>query len=122
MTVNAELLRRVIAQIEAHPELWDQTWWREEKPCGTAYCFAGWTAILSGAAFVRLPSGNLSETMVIPPGGGDPEPVSDYAARILGIEHTITSQCDMPPLFHSWNDLDDIYRIAGELITLGGAR
>jgi hypothetical protein len=121
MTVNITLLRRTLSQIETHPELWDQADWRNETSCGTSHCFAGWAAVLNGAAFVRRPDGSVSNTEVIPPGGGDAEPVWDYAARALGIEHTIGGDCDMPPLFHSWNTLADLYDLVGELIT-GGAR
>lgn len=44
---NIELLDRIIAQIEAHPELWDQGTWARPTECGTAYCVAGWVAELT---------------------------------------------------------------------------
>jgi len=42
--MNIELAKKVLAQIESHPETWDQGQWH----CGTAHCFAGWVQILSG--------------------------------------------------------------------------
>lgn len=44
MTPNAELAYRVLDQIDAHPESWNQGTW----DCGTAACFAGWAVRLSG--------------------------------------------------------------------------
>lgn len=44
MAANTELLERVLRYIELHPEEWDQDNWR----CGTSFCFAGHTALLSG--------------------------------------------------------------------------
>lgn len=35
--MNVENFKKVLAQIEAHPETWDQTHWH----CGTKHCFAG---------------------------------------------------------------------------------
>lgn len=42
--MNTENLQKVLAQIEAHPETWDQTKWH----CGTKHCIAGWAQILAG--------------------------------------------------------------------------
>ena len=48
------LLRKVLDHIEAHPEEHDQGWWATRRytetgqSCGTAYCLAGWTAVLDG--------------------------------------------------------------------------
>jgi hypothetical protein len=48
MEPNAELAYRVLDQIDAHPELWDQGWFFTMTDCGTTACFAGWTCLLSG--------------------------------------------------------------------------
>lgn len=45
--LNKDLLERTMSYIEAHPEEHDQTRWA--NACGTAFCFAGHAAILSGA-------------------------------------------------------------------------
>jgi hypothetical protein len=42
--MNRENYRKVLDQIEAHPETWNQSFWH----CGTTHCFAGWAQILSG--------------------------------------------------------------------------
>lgn len=44
---NTELAERVIGQIEAHPEEWDQRFWRTKRDCGTTFCFAGWAVQLT---------------------------------------------------------------------------
>ena len=41
---NLDNCKLVLAQIENHPETWDQKDWH----CQTAHCFAGWAQILSG--------------------------------------------------------------------------
>lgn len=43
---NMVLIQRVLAQIEARPETWDQSIWHTD--CGTAHCFAGWAQVLEG--------------------------------------------------------------------------
>jgi hypothetical protein len=45
---NTELLNRTLNYIEAHPKEWDQDAWARRDQCGTAYCFAGTTVMLSG--------------------------------------------------------------------------
>lgn len=46
--LNVDLLRQVMAQIEAHPETWNQGNWFRRSDCGTTACFAGWTCQLTG--------------------------------------------------------------------------
>lgn len=49
--LNVDLLRQVMAQIEAYPESWNQGNWFRKTPdteCGTTACFAGWTCQLTG--------------------------------------------------------------------------
>lgn len=47
---NVELMERVLSQIESNLERWNQYVWREPQTteCGTAMCFAGWTAEIAG--------------------------------------------------------------------------
>ncbi|MGL5937068.1 MAG: hypothetical protein ACRCZI_15765 [Cetobacterium sp.] len=42
--MNQAHYKKVLAQIEAHPETWNQKMWH----CGTTHCFAGWAQVLSG--------------------------------------------------------------------------
>lgn len=46
--VNVELLEKVMHHILDHPEEHDQTMWFRKNTCGTAACFAGHVALLSG--------------------------------------------------------------------------
>lgn len=121
--VNIPLLTQVMAWIEDHPDLWAQKRWRVELPTGeVAYDVAGWTVILTGGAFVRMADGSLDPLKVIPPGGGDPEWVWAYATRMLGIEHTIEPSLHYPPLFYGHHTLDDLRRIAAELMGATAAK
>jgi len=42
---DPELPRKIVAQIEEHPETWDQGTWH--SPCGTKHCIAGWAVQLT---------------------------------------------------------------------------
>lgn len=44
-----ELLERVMAHIEAHPDQHSQGSYFTPTACGTTYCFAGHAAVMSGA-------------------------------------------------------------------------
>lgn len=63
MTVNVKLLRETLEFIKAHPNDWDQDFWRwmpdpednEPERCGTVMCFAGWAAELGGCRWVAKP-------------------------------------------------------------------
>jgi len=118
MSPNVPLLRQTMAQIEAHPEQWDQGSWTKELTCGTAYCFAGWAAVLSGARFAKNAYSQEFRSCVIPPGRILPVDVADYAADLLGVEHYETERSDEDNyvhLFNGGNDLDDLRQIVDEL-------
>jgi hypothetical protein len=114
--INTELLRLTLKHIEETPELWVQREWATPTECGTAYCFAGWAAVLSGATFT-------TSWNVIPPGTDQPRDVDYYAAEILGIEHTRGPSCCARcgndgeiPLFEAHNTLGDLREIVARLI------
>lgn len=46
--VNATLVRAVMENIAANPNTWHQNHLVDESDCGTTYCFAGHTLLLSG--------------------------------------------------------------------------
>jgi hypothetical protein len=50
--LNTSLVSQVLEQIDTHPETWNQAYWRTPigygPTCGTAHCFAGWVATLTG--------------------------------------------------------------------------
>lgn len=48
MTRNVELLQQTMQYINDHPWQHDQNVFAIENECGTAACFAGWGAMLSG--------------------------------------------------------------------------
>lgn len=62
MTVNVELLEQVMQHITDHPEQHNQNFWVDE--CGTAGCFAGWAALLSG--WRVGPAWNFNGPMISP--------------------------------------------------------
>jgi len=95
---DLELLRKVLRQIDAHPELWDQSWWITESPCRTAYCVAGWAIILSGE---QLPLHNR----LIP----------IRAQELLGIQ-----QHERTNLFYGNSDRETIEWIASKIAKRAG--
>lgn len=115
---NVELLRRVLAHIEAHPEQWDQLSYRALVDCGTAYCFAGHVVGLTGGRW-SAPIGAEDaddDDDELPPledcvdVGDVIQHVSYYAQNQLGIT---SGQAD--ELFSPGNTLDDLRRIVGRI-------
>lgn len=45
---NLELLRRVLRQIDEHPETWEQSDYATKTQCGTRYCVAGHAVAMNG--------------------------------------------------------------------------
>ncbi|WP_119728368.1 hypothetical protein [Thermomonospora amylolytica] len=124
---NVSLLRLVLTHIEMHPHQWNQRDWRTLSECGTAYCFAGWTVVLSGGKFAVNPYSNqICQTRVVP-AGVDPtdvtkwQHVAEYAADLLGITPPIRGDAVIHPLFLAINTLDDLRRVVAELCEAAGA-
>ncbi len=65
-TPNVELLDRVLAVIEADPDHWNQSDWRQPSidGCGTAFCSAGWACELDGGTWATGSDGLHSEYLV----------------------------------------------------------
>lgn len=106
--VNIELLESVLTHIKRYPEEWHQAVWAERGPaCGTAYCFAGHTAVMSGyeIAWANQGSGVFGATKVE---GG--QFIDTIAARELGLDFV-----DADRLFESSNSLENLYDIASQL-------
>ena len=55
--MNRENFQRVLDQIKAHPETWEQEKWH--TACGTAHCFAGWSQNFK-RGFIPAPFSDLS--------------------------------------------------------------
>jgi hypothetical protein len=81
--VNADLGRRILDHVAAHPEQLDMSLWGEEGPCGTPACLAGRALIFSGWTLVD--DGTFRE-----PGGdwetGRSATIADEARRLLRLD------------------------------------
>lgn len=115
---NEVLLRQVMEKIKSDLESWNQESWFAMydqdgypwypgdfgEPCETAYCFAGWTGIMTG---FEKPA---KETKTWD-WRNDGEHISDYAQRALGLS---TAQADT--LFAGENTLDDLENLVEAII------
>jgi hypothetical protein len=108
---NTELAELVIKQIEADPELWRQEMWATQTACGTALCFAGWTAVLSG--YKPVFHNGVETGKCIGP--------DDREHDIANVAYELLDIPDFKPngfgLFAAENNLDDIKYIVAELNT-----
>ncbi len=95
------LLKRVLAKIDKYPERWEQHDYATRRPCGTAYCFAGWIAAMSRQK-LDLDDGGWRTK-----GGRD---VHDFARRRAGLTYLEASH-----LFSASNDRDDLGRIVARI-------
>lgn len=102
-----------LAAIAGIHEVWHQgEWFRtssDPDTCGTAGCFAGWTALLSGARpfnhmFVELP--NVPGQDELPT-----EKIALYAQRILGLTWR-----EAEILFAAFNTREDLNRYVRNLL------
>ncbi len=71
MTINVELLRKVVDQMRSEPDRWTQKDWG--RACDTAHCFGGWVLVLGGKAAV------LDEP--------ETEPLVEGVAQLLGLHY-----------------------------------
>jgi hypothetical protein len=113
---NTELLQRTLAQIEAHPEAWNQEAWASKTDCGTAYCFAGHAVALTYPDAVPMFEGASTTGFVSIP--QHPERtlwyVPDLAGEVLGLTHGPASI-----LFDCVNTLDDLRAMVADLVAGG---
>jgi hypothetical protein len=82
----------------------DQGVTRDGKPCGTAACFAGWTAIMFA------PSGTKVRGACLTLPDGTQQPVREYAKRELGLDEPAAIS-----LFACHNRLDGLERIIDKI-------
>ena len=101
--MNLENYKRVLAQIEAQPETWDQWSWHTpawRSPCGTAHCFAGWSEIFAtGADPAKMDGDAWTHANICT--------TKERAIEYLGIT---TAQANW--LFRTDRTLDDFRRVA----------
>lgn len=120
---NVALLRQTMAHIEANLDRWHQGEYRidlaviDPECCGTAFCFAGWSAELSGAKWAHAANDLQKNDLIETPDFYITAEL--YAAELLGIEYTRTGEGDIP-LFDPDNTLDDLRRIVDELCAGAG--
>jgi hypothetical protein len=119
-TINAVLLRRTLAHIEALP---DGTGWEQGSyRCNTGMCFAGWAAELGGGVWATDATDQYASMLIPEPGDelGRIETMPTHgqvvyaprrAERILGLTD---DQADR--LFDPDNDLSVLREIVAELI------
>jgi hypothetical protein len=107
-TPNLPLLRKVLEQITAAPETWDQSAWAATTPCGTAMCVAGHAAALTGHTFRFESDGKAGDTT-------DGRLISAVAIEELGL-----TLYESDELFDSRNGLADLQRIAGRIAARAG--
>jgi len=139
LRINAELLLRVLKQIKATPERWQQKAWvtlplpLSPELCGTKFCFAGWAAYFSGYAhewglepgrtYVDLLPPETQQALALHPdapkysfalpNGRTVVHVSMIASAVLGLDAMQASA-----LFDAFNTLEDLEDIVGALIKL----
>lgn len=109
---NAELAYRVLDQIDAHPETWNQHEW----DCGSAACFAGWAVRLSGG--VAEEKNRFTPTVVEGPRELVGLPVDEAAIEVLGTDGWTPSTVEVEEqdwLFSASNDREDLGRIVTEI-------
>ncbi|MEW1959780.1 hypothetical protein [Kineococcus sp. NPDC059986] len=97
--VNWPLVDAVLAQIEAHPETWNQEHWR----CGTSFCFAGWAVEMSPDASWVEDEGWADDVKLLVHGVVMKYPPGHAAAHLLNLPGDAGDD-----LFEATNSLDDI--------------
>lgn len=81
---NQHLILWVLDAIDANPDRWDQTVYRETNTgCGTSFCFAGWACELSGGLWI----GN--GYFLVPDEYDDPKQILWTVFRRDGVSHRV---------------------------------
>lgn len=93
MQFNTKLSQRAIDQIEANPELFDQTAWcnHANNECGTSHCWYGWCLALDGFSFDKMYYQNVE--------------ILNLAEYTIGLQH---SSMEFKRITAGCNTLDDI--------------
>lgn len=120
---NVVHLRLTLAQIEAHPETWEQGEFR----CETGLCVAGWGAQLAGGRWLFKDPTSFHAYMLVAGDGDDPEDCEVlYGQRVISAHYRAmrlfgltSSQAHV--LFEADNTLADVRRIIGELCAGAGS-
>lgn len=115
---NTDLLMQVREKILNEPERHYQAYWAlatsnpaEGGDCGTAYCVAGWAAVLDGGK-LRWQPGPLDNWQALYLVGG--RSIASHAERALGL-----TPGEADRLFHGGNSRLYVLRVLDALITAG---
>lgn len=87
-TDPADVLDAAVDNIEAHPEMHEQSSWRTE--CGTGGCIAGWM-VEAHPTVEWLPD---RWSTLVHDGDGASEPVEVWAADLLGLNEGVSADPD----------------------------
>lgn len=123
---NLPLLRKILDQVDAHPETWSQTVWGiqrqvEGAACGTAFCIAGHAAMMTGAEPFWDKRGGGGGTWVlnlVRDADGQPWEVDAYARAQLGLTEDEAS-C-YRGLFDPGNTRERVQEIAEQIAERAG--
>lgn len=105
---NAELAYRILDQIDAHPEQWNQGTWVTD--CGTSFCFAGWALELTGHTLRDVEVNGLRRMQL----DDEPEVFAETVARAAAVELRIR-RWDAGQLFESMNTREDLGELVAEI-------
>lgn len=96
--INADLFYQVLHQIMIDPKNWNQSYWGIVRECGTSYCIAGWTLVVSGnARRMRwayhderdMPEDAVNEVEDLT---ADDRTIEDVAGTLLGLSETQSAE------------------------------
>lgn len=114
-TPNIPLLRKAVEWAEAEAakpkaeRLWEQWDYITPKPCGTAYCIAGWV-VATTAPNVVLRDGSFERD-------GDYLSPFDEAKQLLGLTYH-----EAEDLFVEDNTIEDVREVAEQIAARAGER
>lgn len=103
---NITLLHEVLDKIKANPEGWFQGYWAQKRFdeegefCGTAYCFAGWTCVMSGYEILFSEMYSYAN-MVNGAADGGSQSIASAAMHLLDIDERTADE-----LFEGCNNLE----------------
>lgn len=106
---NIKMLEEVMDYIKTHPEQLRQDVWATQKAdCGTACCFAGWTAVLNGYQLDWLEDDDM--TSIVRDKDGIHHVISDLAEELLDL-----TQFEGDVLFAGSNTIDELEQMVKNL-------
>lgn len=105
---NLDLLRRVLQQIDDHPDTWNQDCYARKTACGTQFCIAGHAAVMSGFKVKFAEKSDFADNY---------EEIPAIAREALGLTGSESNA-----LFCPVYGREDIQRIAHEIAARAGEK